>query len=65
MVETAPARDGVDALLAKRRRSRNIAMLIVLLALCALFYAITIVKLSGEAAGHNGREAGHAESGAR
>ena len=31
--------------LARRRRGRNIAMLIALLALCALFYLITLVKL--------------------
>ncbi len=30
---------------ARRRRGRNIAMLIALLALSALFYAIAIVKL--------------------
>jgi hypothetical protein len=47
---------GVDALLTKRRRGRNVAMLIVLLALCALFYAITIVKLSGEAADSRSRD---------
>jgi hypothetical protein len=33
--------------LGRRRRGRNIAMLVCLLALCALFYAIAIVKLSG------------------
>jgi hypothetical protein len=32
--------------LARRRRGRNWAMLIALLALCALFYAITLVKMS-------------------
>jgi hypothetical protein len=31
---------------ARRRRGRNIAMLIVLLALCLLFYAISIVKMT-------------------
>jgi len=30
----------------RRRRGRNVAMLIVLLALCALFYAISIVKMA-------------------
>jgi hypothetical protein len=30
----------------RRRRARNWAMLIVLLALCALFYAISIVKMT-------------------
>jgi hypothetical protein len=50
MADKPLGQDGMDALLIKRRRGRNVAMLIVLLALCALFYAITIVKLSGEAA---------------
>jgi hypothetical protein len=31
---------------ARRRRGRNWAMLIALLALCALFYAITVVKMA-------------------
>ena len=30
----------------RRRRVRNWAMLVVLVALCALFYAITIVKMT-------------------
>jgi hypothetical protein len=30
----------------RRRRGRNIAMLVVLLALCVLFFAITLVKMS-------------------
>jgi len=30
----------------RRRRARNWAMFVVLLALCALFYAITIVKMT-------------------
>jgi hypothetical protein len=30
----------------RRRRGRNLAMLIVLVALCVLFYAITIVKMT-------------------
>jgi len=29
----------------RRRRGRNIAMLLVLLALCGLFYAIAVVKM--------------------
>jgi hypothetical protein len=33
-------------LLARRRRGRNIAMLIVLLSIAALFYAVAIVKLA-------------------
>lgn len=34
-----------DHELQRRRRGRNIAMLVVLLAMSALFYAIAIVKL--------------------
>jgi hypothetical protein len=37
-----PGREDMD----RRRRGRNIAMLIVLVALCVLFYAITIVKMT-------------------
>jgi hypothetical protein len=33
----------------RRRRGRNIAMLVVLLAVSALFFAITIVKLQAPA----------------
>ncbi len=33
-------------LLGRRRRSRNIAMLVVLLAIAGLFYAIAMVKLA-------------------
>jgi hypothetical protein len=32
--------------IARRRRGRNVAMLVVLVALCLLFYAITIVKMT-------------------
>jgi hypothetical protein len=32
--------------MARRRRGRNIAMLVLLLALCVLFFAITIAKMS-------------------
>jgi hypothetical protein len=35
-----------DALLARRRRGRNIAMLVALLALALLFYAISMVKMA-------------------
>lgn len=38
---TSPADDA-----ARRRRGRSWAILIVLLGLCALFYAITIVKMA-------------------
>jgi len=34
-------------LLVKRKRGRNIAMMVALLCLAALFFAITLVKLSG------------------
>ena len=36
-----------DAAILKRRRSRNWAMLIVLLAMSVLFYAIAMVKMGG------------------
>lgn len=35
-----------DAAMARRRRGRNVAMLVVLLALAALFYAIAMVKMA-------------------
>jgi hypothetical protein len=35
-----------SAALARRRRGRNWALLLVLLAICGLFYAISIVKLA-------------------
>jgi hypothetical protein len=38
---TVPPPDG-----ARRRRGRSWAIVIVLLGLCALFYAITIVKMA-------------------
>jgi hypothetical protein len=41
----SPLTAAASAEIARRRRGRNWAILIVLLALCALFYAITIVKL--------------------
>ncbi len=43
--DSGPPVDG-DAALARRRRGRNIAMLIVLLALVVLFYAISMVKMA-------------------
>jgi fatty acid desaturase len=39
------SRDASDRL-ARRRRGRNWAMLIALVALCVLFYAITVVKMA-------------------
>jgi hypothetical protein len=42
-----PSREDVrPAEAERRRRGRNLAMLIALVALCVLFYAITLVKLS-------------------
>jgi hypothetical protein len=41
----APGRES-DATLARRRRGRNIATLVILLALAALFYAIAMVKMA-------------------
>ncbi len=40
-----------DAELLRRRRQRNIAMLVVLLSLSGLFFAISLVKLSKPVAG--------------
>jgi hypothetical protein len=37
-----PRRDDIS----RRRRGRNLAMLLVLVAVCILFYAITIVKMT-------------------
>lgn len=42
---TPLSREESDAL-ARRRRGRNIAMLLALLALAALFYAIAMVKMA-------------------
>ncbi len=36
--------------LEKRRRQKNIALALVLLALVALFYLITVIKISGNLA---------------
>lgn len=44
----AAARREADRQLARRRRGRNWALLVVLLGLSALFYAITIAKLKGQ-----------------
>jgi hypothetical protein len=35
-----------DAALTRRRRGRNVAMLVALLAIAALFYAIAMVKMA-------------------
>ncbi len=45
MLEDHLTRDESERL-ARRRRGRNWAMLIALVALCVLFYAITVVKLA-------------------
>ncbi len=45
MADTQPDRES-SAQISRRRRGRSWAMLIVLLALAALFYAITIVKMA-------------------
>jgi hypothetical protein len=45
MVEKAPLTSAM-AEVTRRRRGRSWAILFVLLALCALFYAITIVKMA-------------------
>ena len=46
MVNLPPLSRADSEALAKRRRGRNIAMLIALLSLSALFYAIAVVKLA-------------------
>ena len=48
MADTLPplSRAEMEAL-SRRRRGRNLAMLVALLALVGLFYLITIVKMSG------------------
>jgi hypothetical protein len=43
-IESPVTQPSADA--ARRRRGRNWAILVVLLGLCALFYAITIVKMA-------------------
>lgn len=47
-IEEVPLSRAESQLVARRRRGRNWAVLIVLLALIALFFAITIAKLSGQ-----------------
>jgi len=42
----APLTRAESAALARRRRGRNIALLVALLALAALFYAIAMVKMA-------------------
>jgi hypothetical protein len=42
-----------SVVLGKRRRGRNIALLIALLSIAALFYAIAIVKLGGTLGMHH------------
>ena len=41
-----PLSPGEAAELKRRRRGRNVAMLIVLVGICVLFYALAIVKLA-------------------
>jgi hypothetical protein len=44
--QTHPPASVQDAEAARRRRGRSWAILIVLVGLCLLFYAITIVKMA-------------------
>jgi hypothetical protein len=44
--QTSPEPKPSNPEAARRRRGRSWAILIVLLGLCALFYAITIVKMA-------------------
>jgi hypothetical protein len=47
-IEEVPLSRAESLALARRRRGRNWALLIVLVAVVALFFAITIAKLSGQ-----------------
>lgn len=47
-IEKVPLSHAESQAVARRRRGRNWAMLIVLVAIVALFFAIAIVKLSGQ-----------------
>jgi hypothetical protein len=47
---TPPIEAPSDSDLRRRRRGRNLAMLVVLLAMSGLFYAIALVKLGKHAA---------------
>ena len=44
--EGAPLSRADSDALARRRRGRNIALLVVLLLLCVVFYALTWVKMT-------------------
>ena len=46
-MEPARMSDEEAAAFYRRRRGRNIGMLVVLIALVAIFYAITMAKLTG------------------
>ena len=48
MANLPPLSRAESDLLAKKRRGRNIAMLVALVAIAVLFYAIAMVKLSGK-----------------
>lgn len=48
MVNLPPLSRAESDLLAKKRRGRNIAVLVALVAIAVLFYAIAIVKLTGK-----------------
>jgi hypothetical protein len=48
MAPLPPLTRAESDLLAKKRRGRNIAMLVALVAIAVLFYAIAMVKLSGK-----------------
>jgi hypothetical protein len=48
MVHLPPLSRAESDLIAKKRRGRNIAMLVALVAIAVLFYAIAMVKLAGK-----------------
>lgn len=48
MTNLPPLSRAESDVIAKKRRGRNIAMVVALVAIAVLFYAIAIVKLSGK-----------------
>lgn len=48
MVDLSPLSRAESMMIAKKRRGRNLAMLVALIAIAGLFYAIAIVKLTGK-----------------
>ena len=51
MTQLPPLTRAESDMLARKRRGRNLAMLFALLAVCALFYGLAVVKLAGKMGG--------------